>query len=69
MFTLEDIMNILEEDVHKLWKFHSEQHISEMSSLEGHLLLLQLNNSHCLLRVWKLFPAQLEVIVLVQIGK
>jgi len=51
MFTLEDIMNVLKEDLHKLWKFHSEQLKLEKSSLEGHLLLLQLSYLHCLLRV------------------
>ena len=51
MFTIEDIMNVLEDDVHKLWKFHSEQLKLEKSSLEGHLLLLQLNYLHRLLRV------------------
>ena len=25
MFTVEDIMIVLQDDVHKLWKFHSEQ--------------------------------------------
>jgi hypothetical protein len=69
MFTLEDIMNVLEEDVHKMWKFHSEQFKLEMWSLEGHLLLLQLNYLYHLLRVWKLFPFQFEVIFLVQIWK
>jgi hypothetical protein len=44
-------MNILEEDVHQLWKLHSEQRILEESSLEGHLLLLQLHSLHHLLRV------------------
>jgi len=51
MFALEDIMNVLEEDVHKMWKFHSEKFKLEKSSLEGHLLLLQLNDLHRLLRV------------------
>ena len=51
MFTLEDIMKVLEEDVHKLWKFHREQLKLEKPSLEGHLLLLQLNCLHRLLRV------------------
>jgi hypothetical protein len=58
MFTIEGIMNVLEDDVHKLWKFHSEQFKLEKSSLEGHLLLLQLNYLHRLLRVWKLFTVQ-----------
>jgi len=43
MFTLEDIMNALEENMHKLQKFSSEQLKLEKSSLEGHLMLLQLN--------------------------
>jgi hypothetical protein len=51
MFTLEDIMNVLEEDVHKLWKFHSEQRKLEKWSLEGNLLLLQLNYLHLLFPV------------------
>ena len=46
MFTLEDIMDVLEEDVHTLWKIHSEQRKLEEPSLEGHLLLLQLNDLH-----------------------
>jgi C4-type Zn-finger protein len=44
MATIEGIMNVLEDDVHTLWKFHSEQHKLEKSSLEGHVLLLQLND-------------------------
>jgi hypothetical protein len=44
MFTLEDIINKLEEDVNKLWKSQSEQFKMEKSSSEGHLLLLQLNS-------------------------
>ena len=51
VFTLELIMNVLEEDLHQLWKFHREQLKLEMSSLEGQLLLLQLNCLHRLLRV------------------
>ena len=51
----------MEEDMHQLWKFHSEQRKLEQPSLEGHLLLLQLNNLHRLLRVWKLFLLQIEV--------
>ena len=51
MFTLEDIINKLGEDVDKLWKCQSEQFNSEKSSSEGHLLLLQLNTSHRILRV------------------
>jgi len=43
MFTLEDIMNVLEEDMDKLLKFHSDQLKLEKSSFEGHLMLLQLN--------------------------
>jgi hypothetical protein len=52
----------MEEDVHQLWKFHSEQRKLEEPSLEGRLLLLQLNYLHRLLRVWNLFPVQIEVI-------
>jgi hypothetical protein len=44
-------MNVLEEDVHQLRKFYSEQHKLEEPSLEGHLLLPQLNDLHSLLRV------------------
>ena len=51
MFTLEDIMNKLVENVHKLWKCQREQSNSEKSSFEIHLLLLQLNSSHRKLRV------------------
>jgi len=51
MFTLEKIVNVLEDDVHKLWKFHSEQLKMEKSSLERQLQLLQLNGLHRLLRV------------------
>jgi len=51
MFTLEDIINNLEEDLHKLCKCQSEQFNSEKSSSEGHLLLLQLTSSHRILRV------------------
>jgi hypothetical protein len=46
MATIEDIMNVLEKDVDKLWKFHSEQFKLEKCLLEGHLLLLQLNTLH-----------------------
>ena len=67
MVTIEGIMKVMKEDVHKLCKFHSEQFKLKQSSLEGQLLLLQLNSLHRLLRVWKLFTVQLEVIVLVQI--
>ena len=59
MFTLEDIKNKLVEDVYKLWKCQKEQFDRENSSLDGHLLLLQLNSLHRLLRVWKLFPVQI----------
>ena len=38
MFTVEDIVNVLEEEVHKMWKFHSEQLKLEKLSLAGHLL-------------------------------
>ena len=67
MVAIEGIMNVLEENVHKLRNFHSEQFKLKKSSLEGQLLLLQLNSLHHLLGVWKLFTVQLEVIVLVQI--
>jgi hypothetical protein len=46
MVIIEGSMNVLEDDVHTLWKFHSEQHNLEKSLLEGHLLLLQLNDLH-----------------------
>ena len=58
MFTLEDIINNLVEDVHSLWKYQSEQFELEDSSSEGQLLLLQLNSSQRVLRVWKLFHVQ-----------
>jgi hypothetical protein len=51
----------MEEDMHQLRKFHSEQHKLGQPSLQGHLLLLQLNDLHRLLRVWKFFPVQIEV--------
>jgi len=51
MFIIQGIINVLEENVHTLWKFHSEQHKLEKSSLEGHLLLLQLNDLHRLLHI------------------
>jgi len=57
-------MCTLEEDVHKLWKFHSKKFKLEKLSLEVHLLLLQLNSLLHLLRVWKLFLAQFEVLVI-----
>jgi len=58
MFTFEDIVNKLVQDVHKLWKCRSEQFNSEKPLLDGHLLLLQLKSSHRILRVWKLFPVK-----------
>jgi len=51
MFTLEDIMNRLVHDVHKLWKYQRVQFKSEKSLSEGHLLLLQLNSLHHVLHV------------------
>jgi len=51
MFTLEGIINKLEEDVHKLAECECEQFKWEKSSLQGHLLFLQLNSSHRTLRV------------------
>jgi len=51
MFTPEDIINKLVEDVHSLWKCQSEQFEWENSSSEVHLLLLQLNSSQRVLRV------------------
>ena len=51
MFTIEDIMNVLKDDVHQLRTFHSEQFKLGKSSLEGHLLLLQLNYLHRLLSI------------------
>ena len=44
-------MNVLKDDVHNLWKFLSEKFKLEEPSLEGQLLLLQLNYLHRLLRV------------------
>jgi hypothetical protein len=66
MFTIKDIMNVLEKDVQKLWKVYSEQFKLEKLSLEGHLLFLQLNSLLRLLHVWKLVLAQFEVIALVR---
>jgi len=51
MFTLEGIVNRLEDDVHKLWKCQREQFKSEKTSSEGHLLLLHLNTAHRIVRV------------------
>jgi hypothetical protein len=66
MFPIEDIMNVPEEDVHKLWKSCSDKFKLEYLSLEGHLLLLQLNSLLHLLRVRKLYLAQFELIALVR---
>jgi len=44
-------MNVLKDDVQNLWEFHSEEFELEKSSLEGQLLLLQLNYLHRLLRL------------------
>jgi len=43
MFNKEGIMKVLVEDVHTLWKLHSEQRKLEKPSL---VLLLQLNDLH-----------------------
>jgi hypothetical protein len=51
IFTIEGTINTVEEAVHKLWKFHSEQNKLEKPSLERHLLLLQFNYLHRLLCV------------------
>ena len=51
MLILDDIINKLELDVHKLWKCQSGQFKLLESALEGHLLLLQLNSSHHIMRV------------------
>jgi hypothetical protein len=51
MATIEDIMNALEKDVHKLWKINSEKFKLGKCSLEGNLLLLQLNTLHRVLSV------------------
>jgi len=51
MFNIEGIMSVLKEDMHKLWKFYSEQFEQEKSLLVGYLRLLQLNYLHRLLRV------------------
>jgi len=58
VFNIEGIMSVLKEDMHKLWKFYSEQFEQEKSLLVGYLRLLQLNYLHRLLRVWKLFTVQ-----------
>jgi uncharacterized protein YecA (UPF0149 family) len=51
MAKIEDIINVLNKDVHTLWQFHSEKFKLEKCSLEGHLLLLQLNILHRFLSV------------------
>ena len=51
MFALEGFMNVQEAEVQKLWKFYSEENKLEKPSLAGHLLLLQLNILHNLLRM------------------
>ena len=51
MFAIEDIINKLEEGMHNLWKCQSEQIKLLESTLEGQLLLPQLNSSHRKLRV------------------
>jgi len=51
MLAHEGIINNLVEDMQKFWKCHSEQFESEESLSEGHLLLLQLNTLHRILRV------------------
>jgi hypothetical protein len=51
MFTFEEIINELLEDVHSLWNSQSEQLKLEKVSSEGHLVLLQLNPLHRALRV------------------
>jgi hypothetical protein len=43
-------MNVVEDDVHKLWKFHSELRKLEKQSLAGHLVLPKLYSLHLLLR-------------------
>jgi len=51
MLTVEGNIHRLMVDVHKLWKCQREQFKGEKSSLEGHLLLLQLNSLPRILRV------------------
>ena len=51
IFIFEGIRNKLEEDMHKLAECECEQFKWEKSSLEGHLLLLQLNYLPRTLRV------------------
>jgi hypothetical protein len=49
--TVEGIMNVLEEDVHKLWNFTDVQLRMEKPSLPGHLVTLHLYSLHHLLQV------------------
>jgi hypothetical protein len=51
MLTVEGIINKLVDDVHKLWKYKSEQFKMEKYLSEGHLLFLQLNSLPRILRV------------------
>jgi hypothetical protein len=51
MFTIENIMNVPEDDVHKLWECNSELLKLEKQSLEGNSLLVRLNYLHILLSV------------------
>jgi hypothetical protein len=62
----EGIMKVLEEDVHRLWKFHREQHKLEKPSLAGHLALLKLYSLHLLFYLLKIIAVQFEVIFLAQ---
>jgi hypothetical protein len=67
VFTVEGVINELEQNVHRWWKCNGEQFILGKSSSEGHLLLLELISFHCTLRAWKLFPVQIYITVIVQI--
>jgi hypothetical protein len=51
MFTIENIMSVPEDDVHKLFKCNSELLKLEKQSLQGNSLLVGLNYLHILLRV------------------
>jgi hypothetical protein len=47
VFTVEGVINKLEQNVHRLWECNSEQFILEKCLPQGHLLLLQLISLHC----------------------
>jgi hypothetical protein len=51
LVTGKSIMNVLVEDVHKLWNFTSVQLKLEKPSLAGHLVILHLCSLHHLLQI------------------